>query len=59
LFAVRPKLDVERLPREASLVRRLGVPRDLRQRAVPSDGLNLIDAASGIGEACTADEVIE
>jgi hypothetical protein len=49
LFAFRPKLDVERLPREASLVRRLGVPRDLRERAVPGDGLNLIDAASGIG----------
>ena len=49
LFAFRAQLDVERLTREALLVGGLGVTRDLRERAVPGDGLDLVDAASGIG----------
>jgi len=43
-------LDVERLTCEASLISRLGVARDLGERAMASDGLDLIDAATGIGD---------
>ena len=50
LFAFRPELDVERLTCEASLISRLGVARDLGERAMASDGLDLIDAATGIGD---------
>ena len=51
LFALRPQLDVERLSREASLIGGLGVARDLGERAMAGDGLDLINAAPRVGQS--------